>query len=324
MGKVKDAMKRKWRGFRSSSRFHGVLVFLVFVAIAAIFWFIMALNDNVTETFKVKFHIENVPDSVTFITVPPTELHVTVRDKGTNFIRSGLLRDPVLSVNFRDFSEDGVFLLTRSDVTAAIKTSFGNSVQIQSASLDSLRLNYTTGRGKRVPVVVRLDVTAASGYIISGRPETDESGVRIYARGHGADTISHVMTEMIVRRNLSQNTVITAKLAPIPNVRIIPSTIQVKIPVEPLVRKEIYAEIEAVNVPAGTSLLLFPNRVPVSCYVPMSTFNDTEIPITVKVDFLDTKASHGNKMPVHVGNFPDYVYNLEINQDSVEYTLVKK
>ena len=82
--------------------------------------------------------------------------------------------------------------------------------------------------------------------------------------------------------------------------------------------------IESRGVPQGESLLLFPNRVPVSYYVPMSKFNDTEAPISAAVDYADTKLTRSNQIPVRLGNVPDYVVNPKIKADSVEYTLVKR
>ena len=323
MGKAKEKLKGLMRGLRASSRFHGLLTFLVFLGVAIIFWFIMALNDSVTETFRVKLHIDNVPDTVTFITDPPTDIHITLRDKGTNLIRSLGTKEPTMTVNFRDYSEDGTFRLTRSDINSVIKSTFGNSVQISAVSIDSLRLYYTTSKGKRVPVVVKVEATAASGYIISGHPTAMERAVRIFSRGDETDTISNVTTERVVKRDLSQTSYFDVKIRPIPNVKIIPSTVRVKVPVEPLVKKETLALVEAVNVPQNQSLLLFPNRVPVSCYVPMSAYNDEQIPVKVYVDYADAQRLKGNKLPVSVNEYPRYVVNIELNTDSVEYTVVK-
>ena len=68
-------IRNEWKRIRTSSRFHNFMMFLIFVAIAAVFWFILALNDSVTETFQVRLNIQNVPDSVTFITDPVGRRH---------------------------------------------------------------------------------------------------------------------------------------------------------------------------------------------------------------------------------------------------------
>lgn len=313
----------QWRRLRSSSRFHNILIFICFIGIAVIFWFVLALNDNVTETFRVRLHFDNVPDSVTFIPDPPTDINITVRDKGTTLLRSGVAKRPVLHFNFRNYARDGVLRISSANLNAAIKNAFGNSIQIQSTSVDSIRVNYTSERGKRVPVVVRVDVSAANGYIISGPPVPLEKSVLIYSYGNARDTVNNVFTERIIARDLSQTSRFKAKIASMANIKIVPQVIEVEFPVEALVRKECYAVVETENVPEGESLLIFPNRVPVSCYVPMSLYNDNEIPLTVAVNYEDTKLTGDNRLPVKVKEYPEFVVSLDLSMDSVEYTIVR-
>lgn len=320
----KRRFKEQWQRLRSSSQFRNVLMFLIFVAVSALFWVILALNDSVTETFRVRLNFQNVPDTVTFISDPPVDMHVTLRDKGTNILRSGVVKHPNLDINFNDYARDGVFRMSRSDINALLKNSFGSGIQISSLSLDSLRLYYTTSPGKRVPVVVRVNVSASSGNIISGPPMAMEKSVRIYSFGNEVDTINHVYTQLLTKSDLSQTAMFDVKVKPIPNVKIVPPVIRVKIPVEPLVLKEGYAQVEAIGVPPGESLLLFPNRVPVTYYVPMSVFNENHEDITVYVEYADTKSIAGNKLPVSLKDYPEFIVNPELHADSVEYTLVKR
>ena len=301
-------IRNEWKRIRTSSRFHNFMMFLIFVAIAAVFWFILALNDSVTETFQVRLNIQNVPDSVTFITDPPADLHVTLRDKGTNILRSGVVKHPTVNLNFRDYAHEGVFRLSAADMTAELKADLGVS-QITAASIDSLRLYYTTQPGKRVPVMVQSDVSASS--------------VNVYSYRDEVDTVHSVLTQRLVKKDLSQTSEFDVKLKPIQGVKIVPSQVKVRVPVEPLVHKETYVEVDVENLPAGASLLLFPNRVPVSFYVPMSRFNNENVPMHVVVDYNDTHRTRGSRIPVRVRDHAPGLINVELKTDSVEYTLVR-
>lgn len=323
VGKKIDNIRSDWRRFKTSSQFHNALMFLVFVAIATVFWFIIALNDNITETFRVRFNIQGVPDSVTFITDPPADLHVTVRDKGTNILRSGVIKNPTVDVSFRDYARDGVFRLSAADLAAELKSDLGGAATITSASIDSIRLYYTLSPGKRVPVIVQADVSAASGYIIPGAPAPMTRQVRVYSYKDEVDTVHSVRTQLLVRNGLSQTSVFDVKLVPVPHVKIVPSQVQVRVPVEPLVHKEAFVNVEVENLPQGESLLLFPNKVPVSFYVPMSHFNDEYFPMRVVADYNETRVTSGSRISVHVSDHVDNLVNVELKADSVEYTLVK-
>ena len=318
-----DQLAHWWRRVKSSSQFHNVLMYLIFVAIAMVFWFIISLNDSVTETFKVKMVIQQVPDSVTFINDPPSEIHVTLRDKGTNILRSGFVKDPVLEINFNDYAHDGILRISPSDLVSELKADFGGVAQITSSSIDSLRCYYTSQPGKRVPVIVKADVSAASGYIIRGVPSSLKKSVLVYSYGSETDTVHQVYTRMLSKKDLSQTSVFTVGLAPMRNVKIVPSKVDVKVLVEPLVHKEVYVTVETQNIPVGKSLLLFPPRVPVSYYVPMSDFNNADPRVKVIADYNDIKSTGSSKVPVRIEKAASNLVNVELKADSVEYTLVK-
>lgn len=299
-------------------------MFLVFVVIATIFWFITALNESVSQSYEVQFSIRNIPDSVTFITDPPTDFHVSLRDKGTNILRSGVFKNPVIDVNFEDYARNGVFRISASDLNAEIKADIGSNASISGISIDSLRLYYTDQPGRRVPIVVQSDLTAASGYVISGSPTPVKGSVLAYSIRDEADTLRRVYTKKVVKKDLSQSIVVTVPIIAPANVKLIPSEIEVRINVEPLVRKETYIRVDVDNLPAGEGLLLFPNSVPVSFYVPMSRFNDDSFPIRVYVDYQDTYKTPGSRIPLYLVDSSGSIINPTLSTDSVEYTLVKK
>lgn len=299
------------------------LTFIGFVALAALFWFIMALNDNVQDTVEVKINVTNVPDTVTFINMPTEKIHVTVRDRGTSLLRTAAFETPVLSLNFNEFSQDGTLRVNRSEILAALKRTFGNSASIASMTLDSLHCVYTTNPGKRVPVVVCAEVSARSGMVVAGKLIPDPMAVKVYSSRSVLDTVLRVYTEIIHRRNLEDNEVATVKLRSIPGARIIPDQVKVKIPVEPLVKKTQTVTIQTDNVPEGMDLLLFPQSVKVVYYVQMSKFNDDNPQLDVRVDYRELNELHDNRLPLHLTRVPDYLYNAEVEEKTVEYTIVK-
>ena len=171
--------------------------------------------------------------------------------------------------------------------------------------------------------MVQSDVSASSGNIISGAPVSLTRFVNVYSYRDEVDTVHSVLTQRLVKKDLSQTSEFDVKLKPIQGVKIVPSQVKVRVPVEPLVHKETYVEVDVENLPAGASLLLFPNRVPVSFYVPMSRFNNENVPMHVVVDYNDTHRTRGSRIPVRVRDHAPGLINVELKTDSVEYTLVR-
>lgn len=319
-----NSIGNMWSKLRKSSRFRSFLTFFVFVAIAAMFWLILTLNDSVQDGCIVNVKIINKPDSVTFISDVPKTIHVEVKDKGSSLMRTMWMKTPTLNLNFRELAEHGVMRCSRSDMMAALKETFGVGASIISTSIDSLSLAYTDRPGKSLPVVVVVNTSAKAGYIVHGLPSADPVRVLAYGPREILDTMTRVFTKSYVESGLSESVMFVSELKPIPGVRLIPSKVDVKVNVEPLVAKEEMVAVVAENVPDDENLLLFPSNVRVSYYVPMSDFSDDQKAVRVVVDYKDIAAHMGARLPLRIESVKGVVaVNPKLYSDSVEYTLVR-
>lgn len=273
------------------------------------------------DMYDVSLKIENVPDSVTFITAPPTKLHVTVRDRGLNMMRNKISGVPTLSLNFREYAENGRFRLTHPALQAALRRVLGSSATVSSITPDSLSLAYTTYPGNRLPIKLVYDVTVAPGMVL-GTPKLSTNTADVFSMMR-SDTLRYLLTENVVLRKLDKNTTVEVPLRSFPGKRVIPSSISVTFVVEQLVKKESEILVEADNIPLGHDILFFPSRVRVSYYVPMSKYADGNVPIKVMASFSEAFNASSDKVGIRVVSKPSYVSNVELLQDSVEYTVVK-
>ncbi|MCM1152403.1 MAG: CdaR family protein [Muribaculum sp.] len=320
----KEGLKTIYHNLKRRRWFHNLLPFLGFVLISLLFWFVLAMNDNVQENLTVRINISNSPDTVTFISVPPQTIHITVRDKGTNIFQVAAFRKPVVNFNFRDYAEDGIFRVSRGDFQLALKNLFGPNAQITSSSIDSLRLLYTVEPGKRLPVKANYKISCANGKTIAGNLVCDPSLVTVYSYGDVLDSVTYVRTERIVLKNLEEPTKVKVKIKPIANVRVIPDEVTVTVPIEPLVKKTSQVEIRVVNVPDDKDLLLFPQKAKVIYYVPMSRFSDNDIRISVYADYQDIAKGYHEKLPLHIEGVASYIVKPELADATAEYTIVNR
>lgn len=316
----------KWTAdLRKSARFKSLLLFTAFVGIATLFWLIMALNDSVQANVAVNVKIANKPDSVTFISDVPKTIHVEVSDKGTGLMRIAWFHTPTVNLSFPELANDGQLVCSRTDMMAALKAAFGGSATILSSSIDSLRLTYTDRPGKSVPVQVSLATSAKAGFVVYGSPKSDPPRVTVYGTRQILDTLTRVFTKTYVEQNLSESREFTAELAPITGARIIPSKVGIKINVEPLVAKDEMVTVSPENVPSGQNLLLFPSKVHVAYYVPMSDFSSDDAPsVRVVVDYHDISTHRSARLPLRI-EVPEGSRAVKpiLRSDSVEYTLIK-
>lgn len=318
------AVDEWWSKLRKSSRFQSILTFMIFVGIAGLFWLILTLNDSVQDGCIVNVKIVNKPDSVTFISEVPKNIHVEVKDKGSSLMRTMWMKTPTLSLNFRDLAEGGQLICSRSDMMAALKETFGINATILSSSIDSLRLTYTDRPGKSVPVVVSVQAHAKTGYMVYGTPTAQPVRVTAYGPRELIDTLTRVFTKSYVESDLTESKKFISELRQIKGVRLIPSSVEVNVNVEPLVVKEEMVQVVAENVPADENLLLFPSNVRVSYFVPMSEFSSDKKPVRVVVDYNELAGHRGERLPIRIETVKGgFALNPKLHTDSVEYTLVR-
>ena len=311
----KEGLLKRMRKSRKTKNF---LVFLVFILIAAVFWFVMAINDEVSEKVAIKLEIVNKPDSVTFINVPPSQIQVVVKDKGSHLLRHALNKELKLYLDFPEFINDNKFVVTRGDLLPLLRNIFGSSSSIPSISVELIECAFTTSPGKKVPVELIYNVNAVPGMIVAPNPKLSTSYVNVYSL-NDIDTLKSVKTEKIQLENLDKTTTVTTKIKPIPGTRIIPVKLKVTFVVEQLVKKQSTIAVTPDNLPIGKDIIFFPPRVKVVYYVPMSMFAKEETGIQVKASFDEALETTSAKVGVWVDKVPSYVKNVELLTDCVEY-----
>lgn len=319
-------LKQRLRDFiTAAGKFKSLWQYLMFVLLAGIFWLIMALNDEVQSDFSVKVEISGVPDSVTFITDPPTTINVTVRAKGSTLLRRKFMETPTISIPFSEYSSHNKLSVSPSALMSRMRAVFGAGASISITSTDSIGVAYTTSPGKLVPIKVDADVAAALGKVINGHPKLNVREARIYSVKDIIDTMMYVVTMPIIRRNLSEPLKIHVDIKPIKGVRIEPSSVEVTIPVEPLENRKTFVPVTPVGVPPGESIALFPQKVEVSYLVPMSM--SEELPASafrVIANYDDIAPGSSAMVKVMIDKVPAGVENASLQVDSIEYTIIRE
>ena len=322
--KTPGRLSRFFSYLRTSGRLKDLRLFLIFVGVAALFWFIMAMNDQGQADFQVKVEITDVPDSVTFITDPPRSIAINVRNKGTSLLRHRFMDSPVIRLSFKEFAEKNQLEVSTAAIMTRLRAIFGTSATINITSVDHISAQYTTLPGKLVPVKVIYDVTPTLGRVVNGNPKLSTREVEIYSVGGQQDTIMYVTTEPIVKRDVSDPLTVKVALKPIKGVKMVPPEVTVTIPVEPLENRKVYVPVTPMNVPAGESMALFPQKVEVSYLVPMSqSDNVVGESFTVTADYADKDTSNVARVRVRLTGAPKGVENATLLQDSVEYTIIR-
>ncbi|WP_304877153.1 hypothetical protein, partial [Paramuribaculum intestinale] len=190
----------KAKGAVHSSKGRDLLLYLMFVCVAFVFWFFLSLDSEQQRDYDVPVEIENVPDSITMLGRVPSSLNVSVQGKGYQLIRFMWGKMPLMRIRFFDnVTEENVFALPRPKLESRLREYFGQGVQIQSMRPDSLRIRYTTVPGVMVKLDINSDIHTDLQYVLSGPITANVDSVRVFAPNGLPSSVTEVITEPLIR-----------------------------------------------------------------------------------------------------------------------------
>lgn len=305
----------------TSARGREVLTFMVFLLIAYLFWLMLTLNNEMQEDIDVPVELVNVPDSVTIISDIPSAVKVSVRDKGSVLIRQQMNQGKVMKLDWNNYVAGPTkMLVNRADLGARLREHFPTSTQIVTTLPDSIRLNYTSGPGRKVKVKVPLDIHPVFGSVI-GRVTVNTDSVMVYSVNPIPSSVTEVTTVPVVRTGLSDSTVIRADIEPMAGARFVPDHIELKVAVEPLIRRSQNVPVVVRDLPADRRMHTFPSTVELNYLIPMSEYSHPHFDVKAYVDYEEAVAATEGKVAVQLSLLPDSYHNPEVRPDSVEFII---
>lgn len=305
-----------------SSRGQNVLLYLLCVAVAFVFWVFMSLDTEVQRDFDVPVELQDVPDSVTVIVNLPPVISVSVKGKDSQLVRYLFGKMSPVKFKWTNNVEGSSLVLTRSKLDTRLRDYFGNGVQIMSCRPDSIRVPFTTLPGVKVKLEVESEIHPNFQYILSGPVRANVDSVTLYSVNDLPRTLKSVTTERLIKTDLRDTMRYEVKVKPISGIRIVPDKVTVTVPVEPLIAKKRSVNITVENLPENVNLITFPSKTEISYLVPMSAYND-DYPVRAYVDYRQCIPGM-KKVPVTLSTIPSLYHNLSFAPDSVEYIIESK
>lgn len=317
--------KRHYRKFKEELRTttgRNILTFLVFLLISTIFWFLMALNDEVQEDYKVPLRLEEFPKNMTIISGTVPTVNVTIKDKGSALAKFAWGAKPVLKLRYDEFSRptDNHLLFSEAQLNSALRGIFGSSASVVAVKPDSLHLYYTTNPGIPVRVLVDADITTLPQYEAFGTPRISTDSVLLYSNLKERMQIKELPTAPISLSRLTDTTTVEVSILVPEGMRAVPSKVKVTFPIEPLVSKTRKLKVEAVNVPPGIRLIPFPAIVEATYLLPKSTYSASNSTLRATVDYNDVTSGR-NTLPVKLSGVPPYYQSARLTNHEVEFLI---
>lgn len=300
-----------------------VLIFLFFVGLSLLFWMTQTMQDEFEVEYRIPIEITGLPESAMVTSELPEHISVMVKDKGTAlFARRQSGGFTPIEINYKDYTlERGAFFVPAGTIVESVKKQLPPTHQIVSIFPEGISVYVSTGDSKELEVGLAGQFVPSLNCVISGEVKIKPNRITLFGPKSMLDSIEQVMTEYVEIHNLTDTVTMKVKLNPIKGVKFEVEEVDLFIPVEEFTEKSLVLPVIGRNVPRELRLRTFPPQVKISFFVGLSKFSnvtDTSFVLSVDSRYL---ADHptAQTIPVYVERSPEYVSNVRIEPDSVEF-----
>lgn len=299
------------------------LIFLFFLALSSVFWIFQTLNETYEEDFQVPLELRNVPSNVVITTDLPENLHILLRDKGSQLLAYRYTRQfkPVV-VDYNTYSNpSGHVSILGNELQRQIAAQLLPGTQMLGLKPDTIDFYYNFGQFKRVPIRIMGEVRAGRLYSLAKTVYSDDS-VTVYASREQLDTITAAYLQPFNLRNLTDTTHVKSKFIKVKGAKFVPSQIGVTFCIDRLVEKTIQVPVQQVNFPASKQLRTFPATVKVTFQVGMGLYRKiTSENFVLVVNYEDLLKNKSNRCHLSLKTIPEGVSHVRISPQDVEYVI---
>lgn len=299
------------------------LIFLFFLALSSVFWIFQTLNETYEEDFQVPLELRNVPSNVVITTDLPENLHILLRDKGSQLLAYRYTRQfkPVV-VDYNTYSNpSGHVSILGNELQRQITAQLLPGTQMLGLKPDTLDFYYNFGQFKRVPIRPLGEVRAGRLYSLAKTVYSEDS-VTVYASREQLDTITAAYLQPFNLRNLTDTTHVKSNFVKVKGAKFVPAQIGVTFCIDRLVEKTIQVPVQQVNFPASKQLRTFPATVKVTFQVGMGLYRKiTSENFVLVVNYEDLLKNKSTYCHLSLKTIPEGVSHVRISPQDVEYVI---
>jgi len=308
-----------------SKKSHDFFVFLFFFVVSFGFWLLQTLNETFETEISVPLKLKNVPDNVHITMGLPSQVNVTVRERGTTLLH--FFRYSVQNVLEVDFDKYDAGLtnarvqVPTTDVQRMIQKQLGVSSHIISMRPDTLEYYYNRGVARRLPVKICGSITASPQNYIQTITLSEDS-VMVYAPNAVLDTMQYAYTQIINLSGMKENTIHDVTFRRMKGVEYEPNMVQMTVYVGYYAEKTVEVPIIGLNFPGDKELRTFPSKAKVTFRVESGQYQRiTAENFVLAITYEELLQNPTDKYRLHLKSLPEGVTNARISPREVDYLI---
>ena len=305
-----------------------IITFAVCVMVSGGFWLLQKLDDAFETDIVVPLELTGVPRGVVITDSLPSEMHFTIRDRGTNlfhYLRNSSRYAKPITLDFSlydDGNGSGRANIPLQEVQRSFQQQLLSTTRIQRVRPDTLEFYYNRGIARKLPVKFTGSITTDTRCYLQYIRFTPDS-VLVYAPDAMRDTMNYAYIKPVTLTEIDKTrSDIKVGFMHIPGVMYKPATISMSAHVDYYIERTVRVPVTGTNFPAGVTLRTFPAEVSVT-YRIGSAVSDLVRPsnFVLAVTYEELLRNNRGKYLLRLKSIPPGVSNVRIIPHEVDYLL---
>ncbi|MGQ8335159.1 hypothetical protein ACUNWD_01305 [Sunxiuqinia sp. A32] len=308
-----------------------LIIFLICVGIATIFWFLNALNKEykVELSFPVKY--TNLPKKKVLSNEPPDHFVLEVNAYGFTILRHKLsLAFSPLVFNVNEFtgnmmeeSERSYFAIPSRRFVSRISDQVSNELRVASIQPDTLYFKFDNIVSKKIKVKPDVTVDLVQQYYLNGDIRTKPDSVLISGPQSVLDTLEFISTKIQHYEKIDQVIQRNVSLSESKKYTCQPKRVVMTIPVEEFTEKQLEVPIIIDGLPEDVKINLFPSKTRLSFMTGLSRFSEINTDDFIARVSYDDILKNKETLAVELILQPPHLRGVTMSPAEVEYLIEK-
>lgn len=320
-------------GIKSNPR---IVVFFICLLISSVFWLFTILSKDYSHTRKYPVAYKNAPAARPISKELPDTLLITFEGTGMNLLAHhwfsvpGKIEIDLGQMRFGEGENENIGILNLGLQQGQIAEQLNSGpLRISRIFPGQVNCRFELSYSRILPVKPLLQLDFADQHHLSG--EIFFSPKKILVRGSRPEIekLDTIYTRVLSLKKLHSGGNYIVPLAIPKDYKTIALPCKnalLNIPVEKFTEAEVNCTIEVAGVQFPYNIKLFPEKVTVSCQIPLSKFRNVkpgDFRIVADAGKINDK-SPGPLLPLHIARAPAFSRNCRLEPNAVEFVLTKQ
>lgn len=298
-----------------------VIPFFLFLILAFIFWLLIFFQRYAEGNYQIPLKYTNIPEEEVFVNTMPQFIDLRIKDLGSDLFNYYFFKKKdSLIVNVEEAQKNNDIKLQGNLLTQLIRTKLSVNTQLIGYAPATISLETAKLQSKTVPVVFDGEMRTSGGHLVVDTISIIPNEVKIYGTKEMLRNITEVLTEYSVFENLKATSQLNAKLKNIEGIKIIPSEVDIYIPIHEFTERQFEIPITVSNQPSDIDIKFFPSKVNVTFAVTLDDYKKI-VPedFEIKVNYNDLKTIDGDQVDIKLTQSPPSIRSYHISPVVVEF-----